>query len=137
MTSLIFLDSSFLIAADISEDGHHLRSTEILNDIVQGKYGTVFVSDYVFDEAVTYILSKTKNLDRSIRLGEAINSSWELLKLSEEEFNQAWEVFKKQNKTTLSFTDCTILVLMRKNKIRNIATFDKEFGKLNEINVVV
>ncbi|MFQ5871625.1 MAG: PIN domain-containing protein, partial [Candidatus Geothermarchaeales archaeon] len=39
-------------------------------------------------------------------------------------FKEAWNLFQKLGK--LSFTDCTSLVLMRKRRIRNIATYDKE-----------
>ena len=35
-----------------------------------------------------------------------------------------------------SFTDCTTLALMEKENIKNIATFDKDFKKIKEINVI-
>jgi len=46
------------------------------------------------------------------------------------------EFFKKQKETGFSFTDCTSISIMRRMNIRNIATFDRDFLKLKEVNVI-
>jgi len=45
-------------------------------------------------------------------------------------------LFSKQKNTILSFTDCTTVSVMRENNIKNIATFDEDFGKIKGINTV-
>lgn len=51
----------------------------------------------------------------------------EILKFDEEHFNRAWEIFKNQKRSELSFTDCTNIAIMGDLGIRNIATFDGGF----------
>jgi len=48
----------------------------------------------------------------------------------------SWNIFKEQKNNKLSFTDCTNIAIMRINKIKNIATFDKDFKDIEGINVV-
>ena len=57
-------------------------------------------------------------------------------KVDREIFDNAWQIFKEQKNTKLSFTDCTILAIMRNEGISNIATFDKDFKKIDGINVI-
>lgn len=55
---------------------------------MEGYYGNVFTSDYIFDESVTVTLVRTKEIKRAIALGEYIlNSEINLLSV---------DVFKTQ-----------------------------------------
>ena len=45
-------------------------------------------------------------------------------------------IFKEQKVTILSFTDCSIIALMKKEKIRYTATFDGDFLKVENVEVV-
>jgi predicted nucleic acid-binding protein len=58
------------------------------------------------------------------------------LKIDEDVFEYSWETFKNQKISKFSFTDCSNVSLMRDKGIRYIATFDREFRKINSIKVV-
>lgn len=60
--------------------------------------------------------------------------SIEMMMVNETCFQRTWEIFKEQNKTKMSFTDCSTLALMETYRIKNIATFDEEFEKVDWMN---
>ncbi len=133
---MIILDSSFLVAVEVKEDQNHEKAIIIRDKIIKGDFGDIIISDYIFDETVTVTLNKTKDLNKAIEVGEILMDLTDLLKIEEEIIERSWELFKKQKETKFSFTDCTILALMQENGITNIATFDKDFKKVKEINVI-
>ena len=133
---MIFLDSSFLVAVEVETDQNHEKAVKIRDDIIEGKFGKVFISDCIFDETVTVTFGRTKDLEKAVLAGTNLRNSAEIINIDERDFEAAWEIFKKQKDTTFSFTDCTNVALMRKESIENIATFDEDFQELKEMNVV-
>ena len=133
---MIFIDSSLIVADKIENDQHHKEAAKTMSYIAAGKYGKPLISDYIFDEILTVIFSRSKKLPIAIETGQEIRNSVEIRRITESDFEDAWQIFKNQKNTKLSFTDCTTLALMLKEGIRNIATFDQDFSKIKEINVV-
>lgn len=133
---MIFLDSSVLVSYEVDGDINHEKAVKLIREIAKGKFGEVFTSDYIFDETITVTFVKAKSLSKAITVGNYIKDSTEVLKVDESIFENAWELFKKQKETKLSFTDCTTLNVMEENKILTIATFDEDFKKIETINVV-
>jgi len=132
---MIFLDTSFLISFYNEKDENHARAWEIMHSLIEGKYSDVCISDYIFDECATVIFMRLKDLEKTIVICEAIKkvTSYDIEK---EVFDQAWEIFKNQKNTKFSFTDCTIIALMKEKGIKKLATFDKDFKKVKEIKVI-
>ncbi len=128
---MIFIDTCVFIAYVNKRDINHDRAIELLEDIMRGKYGKAFTSDYVFDEAVTYALMKTKDIKKALNVGRLILGDdklprfLEILFVDKVIFNRAWELFLKYKK--LSFTDCTSIALMNEHEIKYIASFDSDF----------
>ncbi len=133
---MIFLDTSFLVALEIESDSNHEKAVALGNDITNDKFGEMIISDYIFDEAVTATLWRTKSLEKASVTGTTLRESCEILKVDETDIERAWELFKSQKGTKFSFTDCTNIVVMTKYKITHIATFDEDFTKVKEIKVV-
>lgn len=133
---MIFLDSSFLVAFQVEGDSNHGVAVKIMYDIVRGKYGRPIVSDYIFSETVTVILARTRSARKAAQAGEAIRRSYEIRKADASLFEGAWALFKKQTTTKFSFVDCTTLCTLLETDVKNLATFDKEFRKIKNINVV-
>lgn len=132
----ILLDSSFLIAYYNPLDEHRKKAIKIMDDLIIGKYGNPYVSDYIFDEVVTVIFIRTKDLKLSNNVGDVLRDSLGLFDVDEEVFDNAWKIFKNQKNTNFSFTDCTILAVMQERGISHIATFDEDFLKFEGIKVV-
>mgnify|MGYP001608900258 CR=1 FL=1 len=133
---MIILDSSFIISFEITADQNHEKAVRIMEEIDRGKFGEAVISDYLFDEIITVSFGKTRNLKDSVFIGNKIMSSFRIFEITEEIFEEAWKLFCSQKDTKFSFTDCSILAVMEKFKIRNIATFDKDFSKIKWVNVI-
>src|SRR5690348_13780017 len=99
----------------------------------EGTWGEVFTSDYVFDEAVTTALRRTRRPDAALRVGRLILGTGPLGRLtglvyvSPELFLRSWQQFVRPIERGLSFTDCTTLELMRSLRVGEIASFDADF----------
>ncbi|MGI0141494.1 MAG: type II toxin-antitoxin system VapC family toxin [Candidatus Micrarchaeales archaeon] len=133
---MIFLDTSFLFAFYSARDERHDLAQAMMKDIANGKYGHAYLSDYVFDELITTVFSRLKNLQEAIRVGKSLRSTVDFLYVGIDEFESAWKIFSDQRTTSLSFTDCTIAALMKANGIDRIATFDADFKGIKGISAV-
>jgi len=133
---MIFLDSSFLIAYYNSTDEHKNKALDIMDNLIADKYGTPYISDYVFDEVVTILFVRNKDKSIATTLGEILRESLEIINVNEELFGNAWTLFRNQKDTNFSFTDCTNLAIMQYKGILQIATFDEDFTKSKGIKVV-
>ncbi len=129
----VFIDSSVFVAYYNERDLHYKASVELIKKCVEGDFGELFTSDYVFDEAVTVTLVKT-SLAKAIELGNyLLNSEVVVLKVDKDAFNVAWERFKS---VEMSFTDCTNIAVMRLHGIDKILTIDRGFKQVKEIKVI-
>ena len=133
---MILLDSSFIVAYLNEVDENHTKALQIAEDIDKGKYGTPVITDYIFDEVITVMLIKVRDIEKVSEVGEALLNSTLLLRVSEHTFNLAWSIFKEQDKPNFSFTDCTSIATCKVNRITKIATFDKDFQNLKEYIII-
>ena len=129
----IFLDTSFLVSYFNERDENHQKSVLLMEKIMGDAYGVFHISDYIFNECVTVLLARIKNLQTVVAYGEDLKEGSRLITVEKLDFDEAWNFFKHQKDTFLSFTDCLTAVLMKKYRIKYLATFDKEFSKLKEI----
>lgn len=127
---MIFLDSSLIVAYLNEADENHAKALQIVKDIDRSKYGTSVITDYIFDEVVTVMLVRIKNLEKVSEAGEILLNSNLLFRIDENLFNSAWGIFREQQKPRFSFTDCTSIAICRTNGISKIATFDEDFQEL-------
>ena len=125
----MFIDTNIFVAARNKRDVNHRRAVLLLRKALRGGYGILYTSDYVFDEAVTVALIRTRRLEVAVDIGEFILSSKKLkiLYVDEEVFRRAWNIFQAFPEKTLSFTDATSIALIEKYGIKYIMSFDKHF----------
>ena len=64
---MILLDSSLLIAFKVRNDIHHERADALMKRIVDPRYGKPLITDYIFDETVTGIFVRSKNLRLAVK----------------------------------------------------------------------
>jgi len=128
----IFLDTSGIVAVRNEDDINHEKAKTIMKSILKTKYGACYTSDYVFDEAVTITLVRTKKMELAVDVGNYILKSKSIIKLftSMDDFYEAWNLFLKYKDKKLSFIDCSILSLVNRLKIEYIFSFDKHFDGL-------
>ena len=133
MDKMIFLDTSFIISYYNKEDINNTRAVNLMKKMSENKDKFFVISDYVFDECATILSQKIKNKIESIKAIDDILSFTDLIFVEKEIFNRSWELFKNQDNTKLSFTDCSIIAMSKSKGIREIATFDEEFKKIKDI----
>ena len=87
---MIILDSSFLIALKVLNDAHHEKAKSLMKNIGDSKYGRPVLTDYVFDETVTGILVRSKNLKLAVEFGSELMNSLKIVDISDRTFDEAW-----------------------------------------------
>lgn len=133
----ILLDTSALIAARNADDTNHTKTMEIMVPALNGEYGKVFVSDYIFDEAVTLAYIRTGSKRFAHDIGRFARAKPIIFRFIEPiDFDRAWELYQQYEDKRISFTDCTNIALMERLKIETLFTLDSDFnGLVNLISV--
>ncbi len=131
----IFIDSNVFIAFMNKRDRDHERAKELVNGVRRGSFGLPYTSDYIFDEAVTTTLVRTRRIDLGVKVGKMILGSPEdsipkisqLLSVDELAFKRSWLRFSSERHRNLSFTDHTIVTHMETSRIDSLLSFDNGF----------
>ena len=129
----ILLDTSFILAFDNKKDVNNQKASTIWNKIAKMEYGYYFISDHIFDEIAGVSLRKIGK-EKAIVLCQKVIQSIPIITTDQHIFQETWDFFK-ETKTNLSFTDCSNLVLVHLFDSK-IATFDKEFKKIENMDIV-
>lgn len=133
---MIFLDSSVIIAYKNADDTNHIKAVEIFQKLSKGDFRKGVISEFIFSEVTTVLLLR-KGLNVAENVGNILLDAKEIeiIKASDL-FERTWEIFNSQKNTVLSFVDASNLACMELMKISKIATFDKDFLKINTVEVV-
>lgn len=128
----VFIDSGIFVAFHNTKDSNNRRALEHIREIVAGRLGPAYTSDYIFDEAVTVTLVRTRRPKIALNVGRMILSELTkpfltILTVNAEAFKEAWKLFPRYAGRGLSFTDCTSIALMRMRNIESILSFDADF----------
>ncbi|MDD5616031.1 MAG: PIN domain-containing protein [Candidatus Methanoperedens sp.] len=131
----ILIDTSALIAARNAEDRNHKIAVNNMTSALKGEYGKVFISDYIFDEAVTLAYMRTGSKRFAFDIGLFARARPITMRFIEPiDFDRAWELYRQYDDKNLSFTDCTNIALMERLDIESVFTFDSEFKGI--VNVI-
>jgi predicted nucleic acid-binding protein len=133
---LIFIDTSAIISYKNADDINHKKALDIFQKLNSGEYGIGVISEFVFSE-VTTVLALRKSMAAAKELGNILLEAREIeIMKASEVFERSWDIFTNQKNTALSFVDASNLACMEKKKIKKIATFDKDFLRRSEVEVV-
>lgn len=113
----------------------HDDAEEALEKCFTGKFGTLYVSDYVYDEAVTLTMRRgngetARELGRKIRGREPYPEAYDVLHFTPSVFSKSVEFFESYDDHGLSFTDATTLALSRHHGVDGVLSFDDDFDGL-------
>jgi predicted nucleic acid-binding protein len=125
---LIFVDTSAWYAVEVEDDVNHEAACKFLAEIASGKHGVSITTDYVLDETLTLLRSRRDLASASyfidkIRKSKSVRVFW----IDESLFEKALDVFRKSERKSWSFTDCTSFALMRDLSVSEAFTFDTHF----------
>lgn len=130
----IFVDTSAFVSLLVKQNFHHELAVKKHKEYVQ-HHAIFLTSDYVLDELYTHLvydLPKNKVTEISATLEKIIRSKdIRLLPIDETVFAQAKEALVKFCEYQISFTDCTIYILVKKLALDEVFTLNSDFKKLN------
>lgn len=139
---MIFLDSGFLYSYINKEDSSHMKVKSIMEEILNGKFGSIYISSFIYDEVLTLARFRTRHCDVGDRIKILVNKKVKgnklirMVTINENLLVQTDELFEKYCKEGLSFTDCSILAIMNEKKIEYLATLAEEFkGKKTLVGI--
>lgn len=129
----IMIDTSFFYALIDKKDKNHNPAKLFLKN---NKFPLITTS-YIFDELIT-IIRYDFGHGLAVNIGEKINASelCYVLQISEDDLRAAWETFCEYDDQDFSYTDCTTFALMKRLKIKEVASFDCHFDVIGFTNLV-
>jgi len=132
----VLVDTGVLYADHDRDATRHEAASTALEAVYDGEFGTPYVSDYIYDEAVTLTLRRSDSFDVAKRLGERIRGvepypqAYEFCHVSAAVFADAVDIFEQYDDQALSFTDATTVALYDRHDIDYVVSFDDDFDGL-------
>lgn len=128
----VLVDTGVLYADQDRDATGHAIADDALDIVYDGVYGTPYISDYIYDEAVTLTLQRASSFSVAKQLGDRLRgidpypTAYELLHVSAAVFADAASVFERYDDQRLSFTDATTIALYRRHDIDHVLSFDDD-----------
>jgi len=131
----VFIDTGVFYAHHDESHEHHATATVAFDELLAGRVGPLYTSEYVYDEAVTATneqlsLESARALSRRIRGEGAFPAAIELQEVTPRLFEDAVRLFERPSDPELTFTDATTVVLVEENDIDSVVSFDPVFDGL-------
>lgn len=128
-----FIDSSYIIALVNENDSLHEKSLEYINVIAENE---CYISNLIINKVITVIGNKI-DLETAV---SAFNLLYDIFSIIDEyedkDFNFNNMLIYEKYQSKLSFTDCSIILDMHNHNIENLISFDNEFKKVKDINLL-
>lgn len=129
----IFLDSSFIIALINDKDSLHKKALEYVE---LTEVNECYISNLIINEVITVIGNKL-GLSVAISTYDLLNSVFNVVnEYAYFDFNASTMLIYESYNTKLSFTDSSIIYVMENENIDNLITFDKEFKRVEGLNIM-
>ena len=130
---MIFVDTSAWYALFASGDANHAAANQIMVSIKE----PLVTSDYVVDEALTLFRSRSEDRRAHTFGTKVIDDSFaEIIRISEDDFARAWQIFQHFADKNWSFKDCTSRVIMERRSIHRAFAFDDHFRQFGTVTVI-
>jgi predicted nucleic acid-binding protein len=129
----LFLDSGALIARALENDANHEAAMDLFRRISDRDvaYEHLFTSNFIVDETVTFLLYRSGSRPALEVLGWVRASpNVRVLHVSEDVEAEADAVFRRFARSRISYTDCTTKVLVERESIDAVFSFDRDIQAL-------
>ena len=124
----IFADTGAFLAYRNKKDKYHETALKLFQEALKGKYGQIYTSDYIYDEALTLALIRTNNLAVAMDIAEVINSPRiKMVFIDAKLLEKSTKTFKQYSDRNLSFTDAVTIEIMKELNIEKYFGFDSHF----------
>lgn len=127
MTETVFVDSFAWIAVINKSDNYHRISLKTLEEFLN-KHVNLITTNYAIVETIN-ALSKVEFRKAVIEFINKLerSPSVEIVKITDEIYNNAWTLYQQRMDKNWGITDCTSFEVMRMFNIRKAFTNDKHF----------
>ena len=120
----IFVDTSAWYAMIDKNDRDHAAAVTKIQILDR----PLVTSNYILDEILTLLKSKLGS-SVAVPFGQKL---WDqemsaMLRITEEDEERAWRIFRQYDDKAFSFTDCTSFALMERLDINAVFAFDDHF----------
>jgi len=122
----IFIDTSFIIALINERDQYHRQALDLADRYMDQP---IVITDAVLLEIANSLARKYKN--EAIQVIEEFLASEdvEVVRLTTEIFNSAFELYKTRPDKEWGLVDCISFIVMRDRDINHALTFDQHFAQ--------
>lgn len=130
---MIFVDTGAWFALVVPTDPNHSHAATLLRSITK----PLFTTDYIVDETLTLLRARGERR-RAVEIGgKFFDGSIAIVhRLSEEDIERAWAVFRDFTDKEWSFTDCTSKVVIDRFGIKSAFAFDHHFEQFGSVSVL-
>lgn len=123
----LFVDTAAWCGLYDRKDQYHRQARALANTFKKSPTQLV-TTDYVFDETLTLLRART-NHSNAVSFGRYVMASTaiEMVEITREVKEMAWEIFVTYEDKLFSFTDCTSFAVMQMVGLNTAFTFDGNF----------
>jgi len=130
----VFVDTGTFLAYRNQKDRYHEIALKLFREALKGKYGQIYTSDYVYDEALTLALTRTNNIAVAMDMAEVILSPRiKMVFIDAQLLERSTKTFKQYSGRNLSFTDAVSIEIMNELDIEKYLGFDSHFNGIVEL----
>lgn len=129
----VIVDTNVLYAEHDIDASRHEIADSALQQVYDGELGQPYISDYIYDETVTFTLFRANSFPPAKQIGDRLRgidpypTVYEMVTVSSEVFEAANNAFERFSEHKLSFTDATTVALLEHHDIDSVLSFDDDF----------
>jgi predicted nucleic acid-binding protein len=129
----ILIDTGAIYAFVVRTDPNHDAARSFVRGWLK-RNGTFVLLDSVFAETMT-LLKVRLGAETAIRIGRELrdNPAYAWAPLGPDGERETWEIFRKHRDKDWSYTDCSLLAVSRRSRIRGIFGFDRHFSQMTGV----
>ncbi len=130
----VFIDTGAFMAYRNKKDVYHSEADDLLRRALQMEFGSIFTTDFIYDETLTLAMVRTGNKTVAKDISKVMLSPRiGMIIIDNIILNKARELFFRLFDKRVSFTDATTMAVMQQENIGKIITFDSHFKGMFEV----
>jgi predicted nucleic acid-binding protein len=129
----ILIDTGAIYAFVTRSDKNHAAARAFVRQWLDRR-GVFVLADTVFAETMT-LLKVRLGAQTAIRVGRELrlNPAYRWSALGPDGERTAWEIFSKHDDKDWSYTDCSLLAISRRSRLRDVFAFDRHFSQMRGV----
>ncbi|WP_132059271.1 type II toxin-antitoxin system VapC family toxin [Halorussus amylolyticus] len=128
----VVIDTGLFYAVQNERATNHDTAKRALSHVFSGEFGQPYATDFVYDETVTLVRSRTNSFREATHAGNRILGRAdypdvvEFVTVSKTLFKESIEIFERYRDHALSFTDASTIALVKNRDIDFVLAFDDD-----------